>query len=368
MPQFPDDNGGDGTVSELKRDVITADEYSIVPSIPPEFKQHERWFVWKYDQGRKIPRAPWNNIDNPETFVSAMEPENWVSFSQAREFIKYEACGADWGLATCIPNFEKDEFHKERIVFIDCDDVRDDETGEIHPQAWHLLRSWTAPIYISTSGTGLHGFVKSSVPQGKKLSATIELRKWEHTDSPEIEFYAGNRFIAMTGRKIVESDSRMPVVHDKVHDIFNTHANDWVDNEQDDDHPGPNVEYDGESETTNSLQELYDAVAKVKPRDIRIKSKVTNSRGDCKDLNPSWEKSDSGTRVAQFEDGFLYRKGMTGLSCLQMVALEERIITSVGEYPKGDKYEKAVDALRKRGAKIPEYEPPEKKSTFDELQ
>lgn len=48
---------------------------------------------------------------------------------------------------------------------------------------------------------------------------------------------------------------------------------------------------------------------------------------------------------------------MSGLDALQVVALEERIITDERTYPSGEAFWAAVDALRERGAHIPEYEP-----------
>lgn len=49
---------------------------------------------------------------------------------------------------------------------------------------------------------------------------------------------------------------------------------------------------------------------------------------------------------------------MRGLDALQVVALEERIITDEGEYPTGETFWRAVDALRERGTHIPDYEGP----------
>jgi hypothetical protein len=56
------------------------------------------------------------------------------------------------------------------------------------------------------------------------------------------------------------------------------------------------------------------------------------------------------------EDGWIYRDGLIVLDALQVVALEEDIITTAGEYPSGKDFWEAVDELRARGADIPEYE------------
>lgn len=66
-------------------------------------------------------------------------------------------------------------------------------------------------------------------------------------------------------------------------------------------------------------------------------------------MAPSWASSKSGTCLAQTGDGWVYRKGMRGLDALQVVALEERIISSGDAYPSGKQFWEAVDALRLRG-------------------
>jgi len=110
-------------------------------------------------------------------------------------------------------------------------------------------------------------------------------------------------------------------------------------------------------ETTTDIQDVFDAIQHVRPGDIRLRSSVTEERADgSKSLDPSWAHSESGTRLAQVGDGWVYRKGMHGLDALQVVALEERIIHDEGAYPSGADFWDAVEALRERGAHIPEYD------------
>jgi len=47
---------------------------------------------------------------------------------------------------------------------------------------------------------------------------------------------------------------------------------------------------------------------------------------------------------------------MIGLDALQVVALEEGIITTETDYPSGEDFWAAVEALRDRGAHISEYQ------------
>jgi len=113
-------------------------------------------------------------------------------------------------------------------------------------------------------------------------------------------------------------------------------------------------------ETTEDISDVFDAIQHVAPSDIRLRSEVTHERSPKeKDLDPAWTTSKSGTRLGQVGDGWVYRKGMVGLDALQVVALEEGIVRDVGQYPTGEEFWRAVDALRERGAHIPELDEPE---------
>lgn len=106
------------------------------------------------------------------------------------------------------------------------------------------------------------------------------------------------------------------------------------------------------------MQDVFDAIQHTGPTDIRLRSSVTEERADgSKSLDPSWTTSDSGTHLAEVDGGWIYRKGMIGLDALQIVALEEGIITDERAYPNGEQFWDAVEALRDRGAHIPEYDP-----------
>ncbi|WP_161569884.1 ArsR/SmtB family transcription factor [Salinigranum halophilum] len=177
----------------------------------------------------------------------------------------------------------------------------------------------------------------------------------------EIEVYDSGRFSAMTGDHIAgtprttrECQSFIDILADE----FATVAEGTPDQLLRE--PERSKDELSDVESTNDIQDVFDAIQHTGPRDIRLQSTVTHERGDgTASLDPSWAHSKSGTRLAQVGDGWVYRKGMSGLDALQLVALEERIITRVDEYPTGEDFWTAVDALRQRGAHVPEYEPKE---------
>ena len=326
-------------------------DYEVETNVfPAELLAKERWFVWKLDEGRKIPRAPWANPDHVDKYVSWKDESMWTDFEEATEWVdKVDA----FNHASCIPAYDDESI--ERIIFFDFDDCRDPDTGEIHPHAWKFIQGQNLHAAISTSGTGLHGFGWGSLPEDYKPSFERELPPWKFHDEPSLEVYASARFIALTGNHIIGTPIGLPDLGETAHDLFHRFGSERVKGTTRE--PDVSREELADVETTTNVEDIYDAIAHTRPRDIRLRSTVTEERADgVKSLDPSWEHSESGTRLAEFDDHWLYRKGNHRLDALQVVALEERIITNADEYPSGDKFRKAVDALRDRGAHIPELE------------
>lgn len=329
------------------------DDYEIERGVfPADLLTTERWFVWALDNDRKIPRAPWSNPDHIDKFVSWKEREHWVDFDTADEWASKVT---RFGHASCIPTFEDNS--KERLIFFDFDDCRDPETGAIHGQAWEFIQMYDLAAFLSTSGTGLHGFGWASLPEGYKPSFDLELPAWDYADDPELEVYASARFMALTGEHIVGTQVSAPEITDLIHDLFESKGNERTTGTERE--PDVSREELADVDTTTDVSDVYDAIAHTRPRDIRLRSPVSeeyNGRDANCARDPSWANSTSGTRLAEFDDHWLYRKGNHRLDALQVVALEERVITSETDYPSGDDFVDAVDALRDRGAHIPELE------------
>lgn len=120
-------------------------------------------------------------------------------------------------------------------------------------------------------------------------------------------------------------------------------------------------------ETTSDIQNLFDAIRQTRPSDIQMRSTMTREHGDgTYSYDPSWVYSESGTRLGVLDDVWIYRQGMIVLNALQLVALEEGIISDETTYPEGDDFWTAVEALRDRGANLPRYEP--KGTTLNETE
>lgn len=345
-------------------------DYEIEREVfPAELLARERWFVWALDNDRKIPRAPWANPSHIEKYVSWKdEDEVWTDFETADEWVDKVS---QFGHASCIPAYESNSV--ERLIFFDFDNARDPESGSIHPHAWKLIQGQGLHAAISTSGTGIHGFGWGSLPEGYKVSFEHDLDPWTHGDQfdepASMEVYAADRFMALTGEHIEGTPVSVPDLGDDVHDLFERFGNERTTGTERE--PEISREELADVESTTDLEDIYDAIAHTRPSDIRMRSTVTEEYSG-RDANcardPSWANSKSGTRLAEFDDHWLYRKGNHRLDALQVVALEEGIIRDETDYPSGEDFVDAVDALRDRGAHIPELDTSRDEPALDVVQ
>ena len=346
-----------GNNDEIRENTDPDSPPEIEPGVFPEdLKGVAQWLTWKAtDDGRKVPRAPYANPDWPDKFVSAQDPDVWRDFDTAADWC--DKLGG-YGLAFTIRN--RDEYPDERFVLVDYDDARDPDTGEIHPVVREHIERARSYADVSTSGTGVHIFCRGELPEGVKAIGA-ELPEDDRFPDAEIEVYDSGRYSAMTGDHIVGTPRITRECQSFIDDLvdeFATVAEGTPDQLLRE--PERSKDELADIETTTDIQDVFDAIQHTGPRDIRLRSSVTHERSDgTASLDPSWAQSKSGTRLAQVGDGWVYRKGMCGLDALQVVALEERIITRVDEYPTGEDFWAAVDALRQRGAHVPEYEPEE---------
>lgn len=338
---------------EVSEDTASAEGSRVEGGVFPDSLQSvDQWLTWKpTDDGRKVPRAPWET--GGDRFVSAQDADVWTDFETAS---KWADKLPGYELAFNIRN--REEYPEETYLLVDYDNARNPDTGEIHPTVREHVRQAGSYADVSTSGTGVHIFCRASLPDGvKAIDAELPDAKGFH--NAEIEVYDSARYSAMTGTHLVKTPSEVTVCQefvDELADEFATVAEGTPEELLRE--PEKTKSELADVETTTDIQDVFDAVQHTGPRDIRLRSSVTHERADgSKSLDPSWAQSTSGTRLAQVGDGWVYRKGMCGLDALQVVALEDRIITDESAYPTGEDFWEAVDALRNRGAHIPKFEP-----------
>jgi transcription initiation factor TFIIIB Brf1 subunit/transcription initiation factor TFIIB len=306
--------------------------------------ESDQWLLWKAtDNNQKIPRAPWETGD-PLHYVDAIDPSNWVSLNEAKRW--QSKLPQNFNLAYVLTR-------DDRIAFLDLDDVMID--GQPSPAAQEIIKKANSYTAISTSGTGIHIFVNSCLKDNiKSLTGPIDERS-----SQSLEVYDRNRFIAITGnhiqstpKEIKPGDGLLRELEDKYASVSSGKPDQTISE------PQQTRDELSDIETTSDVQDIFDAISQTRPSDITMRSTQTREHNDgTYSYDPSWVHSESGTRLGVLDDVWIYRKGMIALDALQLVALEEGIITDEQKYPEGSDFWEAVDILRSRGAHIPEFDP-----------
>ncbi len=196
---------------------------------PSSLKQRDWWVNWvlavRHDatdtddaKATKQPVAPYDNgTANPVKWNSGI-PEGEhprTSFEAAK---KWEG----WSVGTDVPAPERVQSNElglgiiipvgggeTPITLLDWDDVRDPETGEVHPVCATTLQEAGGYAEISQSGEGIHQFLFGEIPGGfSKFLRHIDSEPFVGDDLPMIEMYSSGRLTAMTGRHVeVVSDA-----------------------------------------------------------------------------------------------------------------------------------------------------------------
>lgn len=164
------------------------------------------------------PKRPVPTIDGEEL---TDEQKDELYEADRGDEIDWEYWDVDDTLRTGIILQDRSRPPEDRLVLIDWDDVRDSETGEVHPfcALWLFLLGGYAEI--SQSGEGIHQFVFGALPEGIKSwigDFDIEFQLSGDRRSPfdepgefdgdkpndlcTVEIYDGKRVVGMTGRHI----------------------------------------------------------------------------------------------------------------------------------------------------------------------
>jgi hypothetical protein len=299
-------------------------------------------------------KKPWTPNAPTENTRSWSNPDNWVTAAKAAE---WEEMHPEIDGRAFILQGEGDEQNyngdPDPFLFVDFDDVADGDGTEPAPEAIELMDELglTYTDY-STSGTGLHLIFRGSLPKGVR---TIQ---FDLDDVGEVEIYDQRRVCIMTGKHVAEMPVEpQPVDEAVLEDLAEEHGKQTADIDREDWEPEFDREELSGMDETDDSQAIFDAIRQVEPRDVRLKSSKTEERPDgTLSFDPTWANSRSGKRLGwDPEIGWIYREGDIGLDVLQVIALEERIIHSETDYPQGQDWWDAVDALRDRGAPIPEF-------------
>lgn len=166
---------------------MTAPQFDY-DNIPPELQARRQWVLWgvgknldvkavKIPRQAKNPTGPNASSTDPQTWAEFQEAHAWYQIGDARG-IGYEITPADG------------------LVAVDFDHCLD-TAGNLLPPFDEWIKALPGYWELSQSGTGLHGFVRGTLPAGCGNKRHIDPQN--KADEREVELYVQERYIALTG-------------------------------------------------------------------------------------------------------------------------------------------------------------------------
>lgn len=334
---------------------------------PLELLEREQWM----GHVEKKPFAPWGDRDHPE--ADEDEDARW-KWGLRENY----ADGETVAIAEDDPRLDGRAFlqrEDDPFAYVDGDDVRDPETGEVHPAFVGVLnRLGLTYGDVSQSGAGVHAQYRGELPEGVKQA------KWQlddepfgsNDDLPSVEIYAGKRVCVATGEHIPGTPTEIREWDDEaLYDLLE--SNDQLPAEP---NPVEREDYDlddyepsatASDETTDDIRDIFKALDRLDARHVAEKTIVhrwndeaTTSDGH-RAFYPTWgSTSDNGTANVVDENRWLDtgdRGGYGGPVVMALIDAGE--ISDRNASPaetRGENFFKGVEHLRELGFDIPEYE------------
>jgi len=210
---------------------------------PDDLRELNIWLVWCFDSdGRKVPRAPWQtDTCYPVSWGADASNRPETNFEEAHKWSQF---GPEIGQRWPFPPDAEDENLKlgmllphqppePPIMQIDLDNVRCPETGRITEEAAAIIEEFPhAYGMVSTSGTGIHLYVRAGLPgsMGKLIEPLGEYDSpaFESIEEelPQIELYDHSRFVAITGEHIEGTGTGVPEAQQRVDDLVERYRTD----------------------------------------------------------------------------------------------------------------------------------------------
>lgn len=333
-------------------------------SYPPALVEREQWMGRL--EGEKLPFSPWGDRDHPEADADTDARYKW---GLSENYVDGETVA----IAEDDPRLGGRIFIQQDddgLAFVDGDDVRDPETGEVHPAFVELLeRLGVSYADVSTSGSGVHVYYFGDLPndQGQAVF-DIDDEPWgANDDAPTVEIYANKHVCVTTGERCDGSPERVFPWDDEAveavleeYDAKKDPAPVAHDTDRDLDLDDHDPEATGRSETTGDVRDIVLAVDRLRPKDLPLRTRQV-------DTDPTgWEKWDPSSYRTSSGGDSLHRppgepvfhdhKHGEAFGVLSLFAAEEGIISKPWDRLAGDDWWAAVDAAREAGAGIPEYD------------
>lgn len=110
----------------------------------------------------------------------------------------------------------------ERLMYIDLDDVRDPDTGEVTSEVGDLVNRLDSFTEVSASGTGLHVLVYAELPYDGWINGE------PLDDEGSIEIYDHGRFFGGTWHHVAGTPRTINERQDVIDEIVEAYATDWL--------------------------------------------------------------------------------------------------------------------------------------------
>jgi len=278
---------------------------------------------WMGHQQKK-PFAPWGDRNAPAPCSKNHHPETAADCEcDARYKWGYDGHYLDGKTAQMaevdprLDGLAYIQLPDDPYVYVDGDDVRDPETGDVHPALIAILEHLGLTYAdVSQSGKGVHAIYKGDLPDGvKQASWRLDEDPWEsNEDLPSIEVYPGKRVCVMTGAHVPGTPTEIAEWNDDVLDAL-LEANDQVainqrDNADRDDVLTAREDYDLEdyepaatasSETTDDIRDVFAALDRLDARRVAERTIIHRWNDDASTSDgyrafyPTWGKTSNGT-------------------------------------------------------------------------
>ena len=388
-----DTSGAENSATDERPRGASVDAYSDVSFAsadlakdewPAAHRNHDAWMC------RKEGKAPWSPWTDPDAPVECShgdhdEPSRcdrcrhsarfkWGS-NGSREYVHTDfETAREW--RDKHPGARADLAFIQRaldpFLFVDGDDVRDPETGEVYPGFLEILdRLGLTYTDVSQSDTGAHALYRGELPDGVK-QVQVDLADepfGANDDPPTLEIYGGKHVCIATGNHVTGTGLAVEQWDpDEAYDIL-----DELDVlPRDDDGPAnafdqfDNKDYTpdatGSNETASDIRDVFAAIDKLDAQDVAkhtIVDEWQDSAGfDNRAFIPTWA-SPGYDGTANFANDKIWkdkgdRSGYGGPVC--MAAIDAGLVSDkqCPEAVSGETWFDAVDHLRDLGYSIPE--------------
>ncbi|WP_324757054.1 hypothetical protein [Haloarcula montana] len=351
---------------------------------PPALLDREQWMGHQ----EKKPFAPWADRDAPAECSEDGHDTAATCDCDARYKWGYEGNyldGEGIAMAEVDPRLDGRAFlqqPEDPFAYVDGDDVRNPETGDVHPAFVAILEHLGLTYAdVSQSGSGAHAIYRGELPEGvKEASWQLDEDPWGGNDDlPSVEIYARKRVCVMTGDHV---DGTPTEVREWDDDALETivRVNDDVaasQQERVEDVDAARESFDSTDyepaatsadETTTDIRDIFAAIDRLDARDVadrtivhRWNDSASTSDGE-RAFAPTWGKSSNGTANIVNDKRWMDtgdRGGYGGpvvMAAIDAGELDER---HAAGGVSGETWWRGVEHLRDLGFSIPELEEPD---------